>query len=92
MPQFYKRKEGAMLRKTVSVDIMQAACNEVVDGKLSIRSAAKKYEIDRTTLTRYIQKYRVNPTDFSALQPNFKVRQIFTKEVENMLKDYIIKS
>jgi hypothetical protein len=92
MPQFYKRKDSAMLRKSVPVDMMQAACKEVVDGILSIRSSAKKYDIDRMTLTRYIAKYRENPNDSNALQPNFKVRQIFTKEEENILKDYIIKS
>ena len=87
MPQFYKRKDSARLKKSIPVDMMQAACKEVVDEISSIRSSAKKYDIARTTLTRYIARYRENPNDSNALQPNFKLRKNFTKEEENLLKD-----
>ena len=92
MPQFCKHKDRAMLRKSIPVDMMQAPSEKVVYETLSISPSAKKYDTDRMTLRRYIAKYRENPNDFDGLQPNFKGRQTFTKEEENLLKDYIIKS
>lgn len=92
MPQFYKRKDGAKPIKTIPTKIMESACKEVTEGISTIRATARKYDIDRMTLTRYVAKYRVNPNDESILQPNFKIRQIFTKDEEEMLKNYVIKT
>ncbi|KAG8294303.1 hypothetical protein J6590_106037, partial [Homalodisca vitripennis] len=82
MPQHYKRKDGAKPRQVVPPDIMHQACKEVSEGRNTLRGAAKQYDIDRTTLSRYLVKYKANPVNKDALCPDFKKRQIFSKEEE----------
>lgn len=90
MPQFYKRKEGAKARKYVPPNIIKEACKEVLENLNTVRSAAKKYDIDRMTLSRYLKKYRENPTNLDALKPNFRQKQILDNTEENMLEQYTL--
>lgn len=92
MPQNYKRKEGAKPRRPVPSDIVHQACKEVSEGRNTLRGSAKKYDIDRTTLSRYLLKFKSNPGDTEELCPNFCKRQIFSKQEEEMLKVYLIKA
>lgn len=92
MPQFYKRKDGSKPRKYVPADVMQLACKEVADEINSLRATAKKFDVDRTTLARYVSKFKANPNEAVILKPNFKKKQIYSSNEEILLKDYVIKA
>lgn len=92
MPQFYKRKEGAKARRSIPSEIMMQACKEVVEGKNTVRASAKKYDIDKTTLSRYVSKFRSNPEDKDSLTSDYQKRKIFSNEEETLLKDYLLKA
>lgn len=84
MPQIYKKRTS---REVVSHDIMLKAIESVKSNEKSIRQAANYYNIPRNTLNRYIKKHStdVNVT----LEPNFRQRQIFTKQQEAELAIYL---
>uniref|UniRef100_H2YKG1 DDE-1 domain-containing protein n=1 Tax=Ciona savignyi TaxID=51511 RepID=H2YKG1_CIOSA len=67
-----------------SQSVVQAAVNEVACNKVSIRSAAKKYNLDRSTLQRYVKRSRGKAT--SVRKCSMVTRQ------ENALKQYITTS
>ncbi|CAH1955137.1 unnamed protein product [Acanthoscelides obtectus] len=53
----YKRKTD---RANISKDLIKQAASEVINGT-SIRKAAKNNKIDRTTLSRYVNKLKATP-------------------------------
>ncbi|KAL1488451.1 hypothetical protein ABEB36_014922 [Hypothenemus hampei] len=75
-------------RKQNCPEDIRNAVLEVVKEQKKIRTTAKKYDIDKMTLLRYIRKYKndVN-TDFF---PNFVTSQMFTKKEENVLAEYLL--
>lgn len=76
--------------------VMKAAVMSVLNGGLSVQSAALRHNIPRTTLRRYIKKCRdndLNPDEphFPKMCPNYDVRRIFSREEEAELSRYLIK-
>lgn len=74
---------------------MKLAVMDVLNGGLSAKAAAIRYNIPRTTLRRYLQKCRdhnINLEEpvFPRMCPNYKVRKIFTEEEEAELVKYLI--
>lgn len=68
----------------------EAAVREVIDKKMSIRSVAKSYNIGKSYLARLVYKTRNLPAlDNFKHQPNIGNRQIFSKEEEKSLKEYL---
>lgn len=53
----YKKKTD---RANISKEVIEQAAHEVLNGT-SIRKAAKDNKIDRTTLSRYVNKFKANP-------------------------------
>lgn len=91
MPFFWKPKEGRV-RKKHSPDRMRSAVLFVIDGN-SVRSASKKFDLDRKTLERYVKKYNSSENkDTVSMEPNYKTGQLFSDELENMLEEYLILS
>uniref|UniRef100_H2Y7T0 HTH CENPB-type domain-containing protein n=1 Tax=Ciona savignyi TaxID=51511 RepID=H2Y7T0_CIOSA len=69
-----------------SQSVVQAAVNEVTCNKVSIRSAAKKYNLDRSTLQRYVKRSGGKAASVR------KCSMIFSVDEENALKQYITTS
>lgn len=92
-----RHKERTTNRGTVPHEVMEQAVKSVLDDKKSIRSVCEKSGISKTTLIRYIKKYKdsksmeaecdsKSPIRFT---PNYAHKQIFSKE-EEMLENYLI--
>lgn len=94
MPSIYKKKSGAELkrkpRKTLNFDVIQRAYSDVVDNGKSIRTAAKDYDVPKSTLARYVKAR--NLPDTSTFGSVHTSKQIFTKAEEDHLATYLIKA
>lgn len=82
----YKRKTE---RANISREVIKRAVDEVINGS-SIRKAAKDRKIDRTTLSRYVNKFKANPVS-DVIKQYTNPRQVFSVEQVKILKDYLIK-
>lgn len=76
-------------------NVMKTAVASVLDGGLSTKAAAERYDIPRTTLRRYIRKCRDadinwNEPAFPRMRPNYQCRKIFSDEEESELCEYLI--
>lgn len=67
--------------------VMREAVNSVINDNKTIRSAAKEKNLSFQTLSRYVKKFKEDPS--CRMAPNYKVNQIFSKELEKALIDYI---
>ncbi|XP_030758016.1 uncharacterized protein LOC115883747 [Sitophilus oryzae] len=88
MPRQPKKKVG--IGKTEG-ETMRAALNDIKNNGLSVKAAALRYKIPRTTLRRYVNKFEnVEPENIQAgLTPNYTVNRIFTLEEEFQLCKYL---
>ncbi|KAK9721130.1 hypothetical protein QE152_g21723 [Popillia japonica] len=77
-------------RHPVSSPVLKRAVLEVISDDGKMRSTARKYDIDKMTLSRYVQKYKKDTR--TTFWPKFNTCQIFTNEEENLLADYIIET
>lgn len=83
-PKDKPRKIG----KTTGED-MAAAVKLVTHQNISIREAARSTGIPLQTLHRYVKKAKLNPGTEIRTQPLYEVRQIFSKEQESDLGEYL---
>ena len=70
--RFYKRKTDEGL---VPEQVMRDAVQLVLDG-LSIREAATQKAVSKTTLSRYVKRYRSDNS--TQLKPNYGHSHVFT--------------
>ena len=84
MPRTYVRKT---INGQIPHDVMLQAVMLVRDG-IPVRKAADAKGISKSALSRYVLKYRVDPT--AVLTPNYTHSQIFTQEQEQSLEEYLI--
>ena len=87
MPRSYKRKTDAGL---VPSEAMSAAVLEVVEHKHQIRKVAKQRGISKSTLQRYVDKFKKNQD--CSMSPNYTHAQVFPKQQELALAEYLKKS
>jgi len=90
-PEIAKEKQTEI----ASAEQMKVAVLEVIEKGASKKGVAEKYGIKRTTLRRYIAKYKssTESTKSSVMfLPKYNARQIFTKEQEVMLADYFVET
>jgi transposase-like protein len=94
MPMFYKPKSTTKVRKKISPETMEAAVREILEDGVGLRKAALKYEVNKMTLRRYLNKLKCKNTDPSSMayEPNYRQTQVFTKEEETMLAEYLKKA
>ncbi|CAG9762746.1 unnamed protein product [Ceutorhynchus assimilis] len=89
MPHFWIKKTK---RVVPPPDVMQTAVEEVLAGA-KLRPTARKYDIDKETLNRYVKKRSlVAPADNIAYSPDFKTALVFTHEEEALLSDYLVRA
>lgn len=90
MPFQYKPKESASRRKPFTKQQIANAIKDVEKGmSLSKRKTATKYDIDRTTLSRYVQD-TVKVMKFDETGSQYKSTQIFSQKEEKILFDYLL--
>lgn len=82
MSQFYEQDDQKNNKIYLAAFIMQHTCEKFYQRKIL---TAKKYNIDLTTLSRCMVKYKCNPINIK-LVPNLRKRLIFPDEKESMLK------
>ena len=80
-------------REPVDSAQMKAAVEEVVKGQKKAASVAEEFRIKRTTLRRYIQKYKAaSNKEGVSFVPKYNARQVFSAEQERLLAEYFITS
>lgn len=94
MPRNYKKKTT---RGEIPIDIFVRAYEEIKNGRMSIREAAKSFNIDKMTLYRYKVKTEKNidtpeETEKDVHMGYAKHRQILSDELEDELCRYILVS
>lgn len=92
MVRNYKRKNTRS--GIVDEDAMASAISEVLKANLSIRQSAEKYDIKLSTLQTRINKIlktkSAEPTTSNrSFDSKYTANQVFTKEEEDMLNEYI---
>ena len=60
----------------------------VVENGCPLKRAAEQYAVKRTTLRRYVEKYRAAGGKEVKFTPHYNCRQIFTDDQEQMLAEY----
>lgn len=94
MPRNYKKKTT---RGEIPIDIFERAYEEIRNDRMSIREAAKTFEIDKMTLYRYKDKKEKaselpEATNKDVKMSYAKHRQILSDELEQELNKYILAS
>lgn len=75
----------------IANEVIQEAVRAVSEGELSLRTAASKYGMTHTALFYQVKKFK-NGDDLSGKYGSrYTSQQVFTKEQESQLVDYIIK-
>jgi hypothetical protein len=88
MPRVYKRTSN---RGGVSTDVFRRAAI-AVDGGLSLRAAARDYNIKRTTLQRFMHARAQNADNIEMGYDNCRRRNmVFTEDMERDLASHIMK-
>ncbi|XP_046972441.1 uncharacterized protein LOC124539186 [Vanessa cardui] len=82
-------------RQVVDEESMQSAIQDVVQGVLSYRKAANKYNLKLSTLESRVKTYRKRNDAEGSSNRTFNSKytsfQVFSSEEEKLLNDYIIK-
>lgn len=82
-------------RTKISEENMEKAIDDIVKNKVSVRDAAIKYDLSKSTLFNRLKKVRKNKTDCVTninykFQSKYTSQQIFTAEQELLLRNYLI--
>lgn len=85
MPFKWEKKTN---RVPASPERMKKAVQEVSDG-CKLRTTAKKYNLDKMTLKRYVEKFRAKGEE-TKFTPNFATSQIFNPDEEKSLAEYLL--
>ncbi|KAJ8961305.1 hypothetical protein NQ314_005954 [Rhamnusium bicolor] len=82
-------------RSSKDTSLYERAYDQIVTRHLSIRAAAKEYELSHVSLIRYKRKREAANTDHSKAIVSMgynSCNRIFTKKQETLMADYIIKA
>jgi transposase len=86
-----RNRKRKTVRQPASEDRMKTAVIEVVEKGCPLQRAADIYNVKRTTLRRYVQKYKTaGGAENVRFVPHYDCRRIFTDEQEQLLADYLI--
>ncbi|XP_030767040.1 uncharacterized protein LOC115890832 [Sitophilus oryzae] len=77
-------------RTKYSPDDLKRAVLEIVNENKALRTTARKYNVDKMTLKRYISKYKEDKS--ITFSPNFVTSQIFSPHEESLLMEYLLTS
>lgn len=84
------RSKSAVKRPPINSENLTCAANKCISGELSMREAAKRYNISKTTLIRHVKSFKESGAlVFEHVAAN-NTKQVFNNEEENLLKDYLL--
>lgn len=86
-PKAYKKRTN----RTFSEEAMAQALSSVLNDNMSIRKSAQLHGVTKSRLYDYVKKTKVEGADNIKLVPTFRVRQVFSEEMEKSLSSYLIK-
>lgn len=88
MPRPKPKKTG--IGKTAA-RTMRNALDDIKNNGLSVKAASVRHSIPRTTLRRYVAKFKDIEVEnvTTGLTPNYTVRKIFSLEEEQQLCNYL---
>src|SRR5258705_10086057 len=87
MGRKYKRVTG---RTLASPENMKKGVLEVINGSCSIRDAAQRFGVAKSTLADYVKRAKANGTENTAFCLGFNSGKIFTTDMENALEAYLL--
>lgn len=82
------RSKDGVKRAKVNIDSLTNAVNAVINGTLSTRTAAKQFNVSRTTLQNHLKKTQAD--QLFVYENNCDNRKVFSVEQEEMLCNYLI--
>ena len=78
-------------RQPPSAEQMKLAVIDVVQNGCKLKTTAVKYNIKRTTLGRYVEKYKSAGNKVVVkYMPNYECRRILTTEQEQLVAEYMV--
>lgn len=91
MPRSKEGKKRAPVDEVSLKKAIEAVISNDPEKKMSYREATKVFGISKTTLLRYVTKFKSadNPNESAYCSPKYAVKQVFTEEEENGLVIYI---
>lgn len=86
------RSTTGVKRKPVDKDNIDKAVEMVMTKSMSTYSAAKHFNISRTTLQRQVKQFVQSGKPTFSYRPNNNVKQVFSEQEERLLLEYIKKA
>lgn len=92
-PSFFTEKmprsKSGIKRDKVDVGALQKAVEDVLENKIPVRQAAKKYDICRSTLSNHIRIHVSSEHPTFEYNANNDVKKVFSLEQESQLEQYL---
>lgn len=83
------RSKNNTKRTPIAKTAFSSAIKLVKEKKISLRGAAKHFNLSRSTLKRHYEHFLKTGKDASDLHDNLAVKKVFTGDEELLLVDYI---
>lgn len=84
------RSKSGVKRPPINSENLTCAANKCISGELSMREAARQFNISKTTLIRHVKSFKESGAlVFEHVAAN-NTKQVFNNEEENLLKDYLL--
>lgn len=77
-------------RAPVNSENLTAAAEKCISGEISIREAARRYNVSKTTLIRHVKSFKESTATVFEYVANNNTKQVFNDAEEAELKDYLL--
>ena len=87
------RQRKSTIGKFTEESMKEAVVTVIYVGGVSIRRAAERMGVAKSTLHEYVKKIKRTDSpeiDKKRFPPNYACRQVFNKDEENNLKEYLV--
>lgn len=88
MPRNYKRKEGAKKRVSRDEQNLKEAVNAVINDAASLKSTAKRFELNVMTLKRYVSNKKQMKIQYRSHQTTRKRKYLRLEKRDHLLFIY----
>lgn len=83
------RSKEKKVREQPSNATFSSAVKDVVENHLSVRGAAEKYNISKSTLAQHVTNFKASGAETYQYSPNYDTHKVFSEEQERMLVQYL---
>lgn len=84
------RSKTGVKRKKIETENITTAAECVLQNRLSLREAAKTYNVSRSSLSRHLLAHRRSGADHFVYRASNAVKQVFSLDEEKLLLEYLI--